>query len=212
MPHWPGESKSIVHYPHSPASLSCIRPSSIVLSQSSLPSSCSSSVFPFSNSGTGSTAPTSHAPSECEEYGVQYDSLDPSNVSLILRSAQLRRHTTAVAKSPGPPAQNSRVHHSSGPSSRPSTPLAQDWEFDEDHSLPSHPVQLHRTDTFDQLPSSLPRSHSIMAINTSRRALSTSDIDPDMLVVIDEASLSKDNHFAEAVLHDQGECLCYFSR
>ena len=50
-----------------------------------------------------------------------------------------------------------------------------------------------------------------MAINTGRRALSTSDIDPDALVVIDEASPSKDDRFAEAVLHDQGECLCYFS-
>ena len=41
--------------------------------------------------------------------------------------------------------------------------------------------------------------------------MSTSDINPDAPVVIDEASPSKDDRFAEAVLRDQGECLCYFS-
>ncbi|KAF8842572.1 hypothetical protein BDN67DRAFT_1009611 [Paxillus ammoniavirescens] len=152
----------------------------------SLLSSHGSLVFSAALSHGGSTAPTSapvsRAPSECGsngDYGIQHDDL------------------TAANQSSEVPVRNSHVHHSSGPiTNLSSTPLVQDQHPSDEHPhspLP-WPAGLCQTQSFRQLPSFLPSSHSMFATN----------VDRNRSPAINEASPSDDDRFAESVLHGQG--------
>ncbi|KAF8835704.1 hypothetical protein BDN67DRAFT_984450 [Paxillus ammoniavirescens] len=115
----------------------------------------------------------------------------------LRQSLQLQTLAAAANQSSEVPVRNSRVHHSLGPiTNLSSTPLVRDQHPSDEHphSPPPWPAGLHRTQSFHQLPSFLPSSHSMFATNVDRNGSS----------VIDEASPSDDDRFAESVLHGQG--------
>ncbi|KAF8546412.1 hypothetical protein OG21DRAFT_1527852, partial [Imleria badia] len=131
-------------------------------------------------------------PSQQFSFKVASQTDNPTNSSLPGKTqiSALQDHQDATS------ARKSAT--ASGPLSRQSTPLDH-GPGDEDHCpLPSHPVQLRQTHSFIKLPSSLPRSHSITAIEDEER-------DSGEQGIIDEVSLSEDNRFAEAVVHGQSE-------
>ena len=134
---------------------------SIGSQSSSFLSSHSSSVFSPPVLCGGSMAPTSHAMSECRSnngYGTAaMNGLPPRQSSHLCMLAAAANHSSDA------PPQNSHVRL---PSDQPSVPLTQVLHStcdDKSHSPPPHPVGLHQTQTFAQLPSTISKPHTMFA-------------------------------------------------
>ncbi|KIM57735.1 hypothetical protein SCLCIDRAFT_28588 [Scleroderma citrinum Foug A] len=161
---------------------------STISHDSSLPSSCSLSTFSVTRFHRGSTVPTSHAPSKCGSngmYGSQGD-MESSQPAPVRWSLQL--HALAMARQPtDAPQHSSRIQPSSGDPVTGNSAQDQSPSHDND-SPPPQPVRLCQTRSFAQLLSTMPSGYHMMFTGIGPEA-------------IDEASPSKDERFAEAVLH-----------
>ena len=103
------------------------------------------------------------------------------------------------------PQRNSHIStHSS--QSLSGTPIQGQHPVHDDDPLspPPQPVGLCRTQSFSQFPSTIPKSHTMFAGNTKDGVGPEEDN-----LVIDKVSPSKDDCFAEAVVHSESES-CYF--
>lgn len=168
-------------------------------STTSLLSSRSLSTSSVARSHGGSTAPTSHPPSECGSYGAYggQGNMGSSQLAPARRSSQLL--SFAAARQPAEvPQRSSRVRpFSDDPVSGNSIqdqPLSRE---NDSPSPPPRPVGLRRTCSFAQLPSTVPPSHTMFATDAEH------GIDPD---AIDEVSPSEDERFAEAMLRGDSTC------
>ena len=159
-------------------------------------------MFSHSVSNVGSSAPTSITPSECGDHADTNFQEDPRR-----RSSHLR-HLAAAAGASEARARASRVQQFSVPyslSGNSSTALSLQSQhsvpLELSSSPPPHTPGLRRTQSFRQLPQSLPQGHSLFAMNEN--AVDVGDFNEDF--VIDEVSPSEDERFAESVIRGHGE-------
>ena len=149
----------------------------------------------------GSTAPTSQAPSECNGTDTT------SQEGFGWRSSQLRRLAAAAGNSEAIP-RASRVKPSAPHSSTAPSLQSQHSAPTRDSSLPPPPRTLgsRRPQPSRQLPQPLPEEYVIFASNVEG-----TDIYINREPVIDEASPSEDERFAQSVIRGDCELYCYDS-
>ncbi|KAI5985787.1 hypothetical protein EDD15DRAFT_2373883 [Pisolithus albus] len=166
-----------------------------ITSHGSCLSSISSSVFSRSISHGSSSVPTSLAQSECGSngaYGTQGDVEDSQTAPQRWPS----QHPMLAADHNSDAPHNLHVR---SPFSQPSSgTLAQDQcaAHNNDTPSPPRPVGLHRTRSFAQLPSTISNAHTMLAGNDKDEVRAAEDD-----LIIDDMSPSKDNRFAESIVH-----------